>query len=234
MSKYESLSDQSRIEILHISDLHFGTGEDAHNWHSQLAEDSQARAPCCKKLDGLIVSGDLTQRSTQAEYAAAVELLTVLSREFGLDPRRIAIVPGNHDVSWDVSKRAYDLGHRGAFEAAEEAERRRWQDDGTGPYVRNEGLYRKRFDRFSMELYEKVNGGPYPNNYPEQYAIHHWPEFDLLVVGFNSAWEIDHHYPARASIHPMAVSSALNALRANPEWEPCLKLAVWHHPLVSD
>ena len=31
--------------ILHLSDLHFGTNEDANNWHSQLAHDLRQLLP---------------------------------------------------------------------------------------------------------------------------------------------------------------------------------------------
>lgn len=225
---------QPPIEILHLSDLHFGTLEDAHKWHAQIAGDLKYELRC-ERLDGLIISGDLTQRSTATECAAAVEFLTLLSREFGLDAEHIVIVPGNHDVNWDLSEQAYCVGDRRVFNAADETERRRWFEDSTGLWVRHEQLYRKRFDLFSKALYRPIKGVPYPCDYPDQFSMQNWPELGLLVVGFNSAWEIDDHYGARASIHPLAVTGVLNALRdrKNADWDRCLKLAVWHHPLAS-
>jgi len=44
-------------DILHLSDLHFGTIADAHNFHSQVAEDLKGELGCLR-LDGLICSGD--------------------------------------------------------------------------------------------------------------------------------------------------------------------------------
>jgi hypothetical protein len=55
-----------------------------------------------------------------------------------------------------------------------------------------------------------------------------------LVLGLNSAWEIDHHHKDRAGIHAEAVSNALNSLQQRPDWRGCLKVAVWHHPLAGD
>jgi 3',5'-cyclic AMP phosphodiesterase CpdA len=215
---------------LHLSDLHFGTIADAHNFHSQVAEDLKGELGCLR-LDGLICSGDLTQHSTDAEYTAAVEFLTLLAAEFGLTPERMVLVPGNHDLSWDLAKAAYDPGRRADYDAADAQGRRRWIDASPAPLVRDEARYRRRFDPFSAECHEKVKGTPYPSDYPNQFAFHHWADLRVLVLGLNSAWEIDHHHRDRAGIHPQAVTNVLNTLRARADWAGCLKIAVWHHPL---
>jgi hypothetical protein len=48
--------------VLHLSDLHFGTAENAATWYSQLAEDLQTEL-ACSRLDALILSGDIANRS---------------------------------------------------------------------------------------------------------------------------------------------------------------------------
>ncbi len=64
--------------------------------------------------------------------------------------------------------------------------------------------------------------------------MHHFPEQNLLILGLNSAWQLDHHYKSRASIHPIALSNALEQIDENyTTYEKCLKIAVWHHPLDS-
>jgi len=218
--------------ILHLSDLHFGTLTDARNWQSQVAEDLK-RELGCDRLDGLILSGDLTQRATAAEYAAAVEFLALLSREFGLTPERIALVPGNHDLNWDLSQAAYDPGTTTAYRAADDTERRRWIDTGSDLWVRDEDRYRRRFAPFSSQFYAKLKGLPYPTDYPDQFSIEHWPDLGLLVLGLNSACEIDHHHRDRVGIHPEALTGAVDLIRARPDWDACLKIAVWHHPLAG-
>jgi 3',5'-cyclic AMP phosphodiesterase CpdA len=52
-------------------------------------------------------------------------------------------------------------------------------------------------------------------------------------LGLNSAWQLDHHYKSRASIHMGALSNALTQIRRNPDYKNSLKIAVWHHPLDS-
>ena len=64
--------------------------------------------------------------------------------------------------------------------------------------------------------------------------MHHLPEQNLLILGLNSAWQLDHHFKSRASIHPIALSNALEKIDTdNTTYEKCLKMAVWHHPIHS-
>jgi 3',5'-cyclic AMP phosphodiesterase CpdA len=80
--------------IVHLSDLHFGR------------EDAQVVAALSAQLNGdppdlIAVSGDLTQRATEAQFSAAAKFY------YGLPEPRIA-VPGNHDVPlFNVFKRAF-------------------------------------------------------------------------------------------------------------------------------
>jgi 3',5'-cyclic AMP phosphodiesterase CpdA len=224
--------DQRAGTILHLSDLHFGTLADARNWHSQLAEDLR-RELDCDRLDGLICSGDLATVSTDADYAAAVAFLTRLKDTFGLAPERIVLVPGNHDLNWDLARAAYAPGDPAVYAAAGDDEQGRWIVAGGVFQVRDEARYRRRFDLFSARCYQPMQGTPYPDDYPEQFSFHHWAHLGLLVLGLNSAWAIDHHHRDRADIHPEAISQALDQLHNRPDWAGCLKIAVWHHPLNS-
>ena len=56
---------------------------------------SIAREIAAQGVDHVVVTGDLTNLALEAEYELARELL---ERELGLDPARMTIVPGNHDV----------------------------------------------------------------------------------------------------------------------------------------
>jgi 3',5'-cyclic AMP phosphodiesterase CpdA len=219
-------------QILHLSDLHFGTLADARNFHSQLADDL-SRELGCTRLDGLICSGDLTLTSSEGEYEATRTFIDLVRGESGLARERIVLVPGNHDLSWPLAQAAYVSADTSAYAAADVQEQRRWiVEDGTC-MVRDEDRYRQRFAPYGDRLHRPVMGEPYPLDYPDQFSLHHWPELNLLVLGLNSAWEIDHVHRDRAGIHPEAISTALNALRARPDWADCLKIAVWHHPLAS-
>lgn len=217
--------------VLHLSDLHFGTEDDAVNWHSQLAEDLHHELGCTR-LDAIIISGDITNRADEKEFKAARLLLDSVCKEFGLDVRQVALVPGNHDLSWRAAKKAYTCFWR---------DDRQQHDLREGTYIedneiiaiRDEEEYKQRFAGFSA-FYKELKGNPYALDYEDQYTLDYFPELNLLVLGLNSAWELDHRYTSRASIHPLAVSNALEAIRQRPEYASCLKLAVWHHPLHSE
>lgn len=216
--------------ILHLSDLHFGTRENALNWHSQLAEDL-LRDVLCPRLDGVILSGDISNRATAEEFDAATLFLNKLADEFQLDKRQFVLVPGNHDLSWDTSKNAYKLFSREEGLARNLAPGA-YIEDGEKIAIRDEEEYQQRFANFDR-FYRAVKTEPYALEYENQYTLDYFPELDLLVLGLNSAWELDHRYTLRASIHPLAVSNALEQIRRNPKYNNCLKMAVWHHPLHS-
>lgn len=85
--------------ILHVSDLHITahgeTLETVWNGPKPVLPDG--------RFDFVIVSGDLSQRASEAEYRDLVDfardhlvrLLKVKQRE------RVIFVPGNHDVNWE-------------------------------------------------------------------------------------------------------------------------------------
>ncbi|WP_287358491.1 metallophosphoesterase, partial [Moorena sp. SIO3B2] len=217
--------------ILHLSDLHITTSEEATLWSNQLAQDltQDLQIP---DLDALILSGDIANYSTPEEYQAAQQFLDNLCLDFSLDPKQIVLVPGNHDLNWTLAKEAYELWDLEDYEGelkdghyikvSEEVIR-----------VRDQTKYQQRFAHFS-QFYQAIKGQPYPLDYDQQAIIDHLPEQNLLILGLNSAWQLDHHFRARASIHSGALSKALAKIRRNPDYRNCLKLAVWHHPLHSD
>jgi calcineurin-like phosphoesterase family protein/NACHT domain-containing protein len=232
--------------ILHLSDLHFGTVADAHNWYNQLAEDLK-RELNCDKLDAIILSGDIANVSEDTEYTAAKTFLDNVCNEFEVEADKVVIVPGNHDLSWLEARKAYRVVPRKerlwlwAKNAYYVVRRKPRIERINVAYVirengrirvRDEELYKRRFLYFST-FYENYTGRPYPTEYGSQFSLQHFPNLGLLVLGLNSAWELDHHYKSRISINTTAISNALTAIRTRPAWNSTLKLAIWHHPLNS-
>ena len=218
------------IYILHLSDLHITTSDKATLWSNQLAQDLKQDLQI-PHLDALILSGDIANKSTPQEYVAAQQFLDKFRLDFRLDPKQIVLVPGNHDLNWKLAKRAYQLWDLEDYEGelkdghyikvSEEVIR-----------VRDETKYQQRFAHFS-QFYQAIKTEPYPLDYHQQAIIDHFPEQNLLILGLNSAWQLDHHFRDRASIHPIALSNALTEIRGNSDYGKCLKIAVWHHPLNS-
>jgi hypothetical protein len=100
-----ALVGQRTRRLLHLSDLHFATTDQATIFYAQLAADLRQQG-VVDHLDALVVSGDLVNRADPKEYEAARYFLEQLMTGFNLAPRQLVLVPGNHDVSWDLSMAA--------------------------------------------------------------------------------------------------------------------------------
>ncbi len=229
--------------ILHLSDLHFGTSEDARLWRSQLADDLRQLLPKPEsggtlRLNALIISGDIANKSEPSEYEAAEEFLNLFIPDFGLQRHQLVIVPGNHDLNWELSDEAYKpiklKDYNGSLDD-EDVFKKNHIIDGNFVLVPELTHYEQRFKYFS-EFYEKVTEKTYPQKYTRQYELRHFPEQNLLVLGLNSAWKLNHHkeYKSRAGINSDALTNALYEINTNLTYKnSSLKIAVWHHPLNS-
>lgn len=215
--------------VLHLSDLHFGTKAQALHWAGQLSEDLQGELRC-KRLDAVIVSGDIANLATTEEYAAASHFLMLLKQDFKVSPQQIILVPGNHDVSWQAARDAYSIHRRDAYQG--NLEPGAFKDGGEYIEVPDAARYQRRFAAFA-DLYLQVRGEPYPLEAEQQATLHHMPAQKLLVLGLNSAWRLDHHFRDRADIHQVALGQALRLVRQTEVYAECVKLAVWHHPIHS-
>lgn len=223
--------DDQRIHILHISDLHMGTGSEAQYYRSQIETDLK-RELAIGRLEYLVITGDIARISTPEEYDAAFRFVNGLTQHFGLAPERVVVVPGNHDLSWGKSREAYqfvfkelmpsDLPQSQIIPAGE-----------IGFLVCDMTRYHARFEPFSEQFYRWVRPGVrFPSDYADQAMLHLRPEDHILLLALNSAWEIDHHFRDRASINMEALSRALDQLQNN-QCEGWLKIAVFHHPVTG-
>jgi 3',5'-cyclic AMP phosphodiesterase CpdA len=105
--------------LLHLSDLHLGNApaEDAVGDYKveavadkdrvtrlRLLRDTLKALPGWladndEKLDGIIITGDVTTRGRQQGFEELPDLLSELGRALP-EPTHIVVVPGNHDVAW--------------------------------------------------------------------------------------------------------------------------------------
>jgi 3',5'-cyclic AMP phosphodiesterase CpdA len=231
------------MNIIHLSDLHFGTSHQANLWSSQLLQDLRFELNI-STIDALIISGDIASNSTETEYDAALEFINEFRTDFNLEHSQIVVVPGNHDLNWDLSKKAYKLINMNDYEGPFILTNGEKRPDPSHAIERgndlieqkDEDLSRDRFRYFS-QFFQKIKHKSYPiSDYARNYTIDFLPgnaDQPLLVLGLNSAWEIDHHYKDRASINMDALSNALKEINRSPDYSRCHKFAVWHHPLDS-
>lgn len=220
------------LYILHLSDLHIRSSSEANKYRSQLETDLKKELEI-NRLDYLVISGDIANFSTQDEYEAAFNLVDSIVKRFGLDSERVIIVPGNHDINWEISEEAYPFIHKrklpellpeGKYISAGEA----------GALIRDEELYKKRFLNFNNYFYKKVYGGlQFPLDYAEQGILRPSPENKILFLAINSCCEIDHNYQHRAEINMEMLSCAIDQL-LDENYDDWLKIAVWHHPVSGN
>lgn len=202
--------------FLHLSDLHFSSAHQVTPFIDALEADLQELQRLVPRLDGVVISGDLTQVADRSEFAAAEEFVRELRQTYKLGPQQVILVPGNHDGSWACSRAAYP-------------------EPLTPNAKPDETNYKRRFEAFA-DFYQALCGQPYPLEFERQAMLHPLAAHRVLFLGLNSAWQCDHRpeHRGRAAINEVALSSALRTIRREPSYADWLKVAVWHHPVQSD
>jgi small GTP-binding protein len=224
-------TEDDRIHILHLSDLHFTNNTLAGVWRTQLETDLIEELEI-RRLEYLIISGDIGNYSTEKEYDIAFAMVDGLVKQFGLDASRVVIVPGNHDLNWDLSEKAYPFVSKRKLPDPL-PEDQSISAGEAGVLLRNDTLYRERFANFNTYFYRRIyTGQDYPLEYENQYLFVERPEDHILFLGLNSSWQLDHHFRKRADINISALTNALTRLQGG-KYKGWLKVAVWHHPVTG-
>jgi AAA-like domain/Calcineurin-like phosphoesterase len=211
------------VRMLHLSDLHLGTLEDARSYRAQLLTDLTEELSV-SSIDYLILSGDIADHALPDEYSAALELINPLLTKMSISRERVIVAPGNHDVNWDLSSQAYKPIPR--FKLKEPLGEEFIPAGPAGALRREEDLYRKRFAHFG-DFCAKL-GGVYPEAYAEQSILTTNEQYRILFLSLNSCWQLDHYWTERASIQSESLGRALERMDGYRDW---LKIAVWHHPV---
>jgi 3',5'-cyclic AMP phosphodiesterase CpdA len=220
------------VTILHLSDIHRTPDEPVTNQNilAALTADlkRQQDEEGLPKPDFLVISGDITQAARPEEYDDAYELIHRLTEELTIpDFSRVILVPGNHDISWDLSEGVFKSGRQkpsgidGALIHTE----------GSLFFWTDEELYIQRLEPFRA-FYRRLYKREYGITRREQYDIWHYPEIDICFVGLNSCDRVD-HLRFRGAIYEEALFAANKSLKekVSTEHPHCIKIAVWHHDL---
>ncbi len=220
--------------ILHLSDIHFKEGDTAETYLGALKDDLSDMLSENERLDYLVISGDIATHSLKQEYETAVNFVQKLAADFLEDiKQQVIIVPGNHDLNWELSRQAYtQLREDGKLspEEKQKAIRVPFEKDFERKadfLLADDMLYKKRFKCFS-EFYNKICKQDYPMDYEKQAVLHRDISNKPLFLALNSSWEIDHYHTERAGINPDALEYGLGKI--SREEKDCLKIAVCHHP----
>jgi len=231
------------LRILHLSDLHIAANCDPDVLLIPLLTDLRDRHEglSLEKLDFVVISGDITNRASPAEFEKAQKVVSELCRHLSLSAGRCMIVPGNHDLDWECQvynfskKRHIDASKLGAGT---------FVPQGDGYLIRDEAKYPGRFRNFSHHFYHPLLLTEYPLEPAAQGLPSLFVPERLQFFLFNSAWEIDEEYRDRSSLCPSAISRAIEAgnqqirdARERGDLGPndeILRLAVFHHPVTGN
>ncbi len=230
------------IRILHLSDLHVGAGDDPISLLQPLVADLKDKRDGLgvERLDYLVISGDITNRATPAEFEKAREFVSRLIEKFGLTAERCIIVPGNHDLDWETEVYTWKKKRQVDERALEPGT---FHKEGEVYAIRNE-KYPERFKNFSKYFYHPLTQKAYPLAPEEQCIPFLFSETRLQFLAMNSAWEIDEYFKDRSSIFEQALARGLSnadqeILAARKRGElaedaKVLRLSVWHHPITGN
>lgn len=175
----------------------------------------------------LVVSGDLTQKGSKEEYDDALKLINEINNIL-TDPKknRIVVVPGNHDYDKKISESIFV-----PKTTKPDALDNNFCIPKEDIYICvDEDKYSKRleiFNKFYFDLYKRN----YHNKVDYQFDYWFFDEFNLEILGLNSAAYID-HLRKRGRIEEKAIINA--SKKAGNKKEDFLRLAVWHHDYNSE
>ncbi len=240
--------------ILHISDLHRSPNDPIDNasliasldkdFINQKNENQKIGA-----IDAIIVSGDIVQgvvvgesdveEKLEKQYLAASEFLNALvDRYLKGDKKRVVIVPGNHDVNWNISassmKEVSDPppnGHEDLRKYLTNPESNyRFSIEKRKLYqITDKELYDSRFEMYERFYYNFYNG---LDMVYELQKERFWNLFELdnrniVVAGFNSCYRND-CFRHVGAIPESAIANAHLKIKDSGK-SYSLKIAVWHH-----
>lgn len=154
----------------------------------------------------VVITGNLAERATPAEYGLAHQLLNALRDALGLESRRIVLVPGSSDVN-RLKCQAYFLQC-----AADEIE-------PAPPYW-------EKWQTFST-MVRRFHGSELPKDQP--WSLTEIPELRVVVAGFNSTMALTHQpQDEYGNLGPEQIAWFADQLRAE-ERRDWLRVGVLHH-----
>lgn len=242
--------------ILHVSDLHFGNSVRFDYWG--LAEDGALSDAILEdvgqtlpgefeefpgRVDLVAATGDISDKGRDWEFSKAVEFLTDVMREcvdvrFNLDGdqrmRRLLMIPGNHDVNWDIS-RARSLEY--------DQLKKKWQvrNLSKGDDVPEDLRYLARYSWAPFDQFWQRLGLQEPTcadiwNLENSFGGTAWslPELGMMVYGLNTAAEKVNHFENVPAVDPKVTKLLESFSKSHKVTAGALPtVALVHHSLGS-
>lgn len=230
------------ISILHISDLHKDKDGNFCNLMESLKSDCESYLNEIQKPNIVVLSGDVIKGGTDEEIIdqyseSSVFLEEVVDYFLDGDKSRIIIVPGNHDIDWNVSiasmeRIEIDDGRNLASTVENffwDNSNFRWSWSNLSFFlIKEKCKYNDRlnhFINFYNSFYDELR--VYTKDTDKQYQIYDLPEFGVAFIGFNSCFDND-HLNHSGKINPTCITNASGELKDLKD-KGRLIIGVWHH-----
>lgn len=112
-------------KLLWLSDLHFSEVAEGHRFPLVSTEYKhslyEALIKCIdhvvpegeRKIEGLVISGDLTSRALESEFKSASKLIRDICSKYSINDFNTGVIPGNHDFEFELETdhgSGYELG----------------------------------------------------------------------------------------------------------------------------
>jgi hypothetical protein len=247
-----------RFSVLHASDLHRDLRDEINNkWLLDSLEKDfnqfEKQSPKIPTPSVSIISGDLVygvkpgaanaSAELKRQYEQAEEFLIGLAeRFFDRKRERIVILPGNHDVSYEIAMASAqkieippELDRKAELvaELSTPNSRLRWSWRDLCFYrIVDVERYQSRLHPFAT-TYQRFYRGQrtFPLVPEEQFDIFDFPDLGFCIAALNSCFDND---PLRRAggFNPIAFTEACRILRQTDRagW---LLAAAWHHNLIG-
>jgi len=189
-------------------------------------EQHERESPPVPRPNAVLISGDLINKGQIEHYAVVAKFLAELAAALGIDRDRVVMIPGNHEVNWELSAWAYGTNPYGPHveEGAEDGPR----NDIKYPYRLLP--FKMFFDEFyGGRLTFALSGDPFVvfDKFVEEHKV--------VLVGFNSVVQTDHTRNRRdlGYIPFDAPRKAARSEALKAQGPTCLRVATWHHDLLT-
>lgn len=243
-----------KLTIMQFSDMHissvFPSGK---TFVTSILTDiarQKKELPPISEANILAICGDVVQgvdkdlslgeasRQLRTQYRRALDVLDQLCEKlFEGDKDRVAIIPGNHDVSWSHSRKSMEkIQEKGSMRHLHQLMRTpesnyRWDWNDHSYYkVSDFEIYDRRFELFS-EFYSNFYEGAreYSPRPEEQYDIFEYSEEKAVVACFNSCFRND-HLNSVGAINSDCITECYEKI-SQKKFDEWIKIAVWHHDI---
>jgi hypothetical protein len=230
------------LNILHISDLHFGLepATDGKITSSSVDRRNSALKKLIEEISKLnntewkpniiAITGDIGWKCNTTDYEQAGKWLKKLMNAVGLNAKDVILCPGNHDVDRNDVSRLTTLGN------IDEANRHLTKDD-IGNFSRRCEPF-KNYVKFCCEFgIEPLENGVKDANPPSAYLYGYRSIDGVIFIVLNSAWDCRNRQKpetdqANLWLGENLVLDIQSSIEEKEEIEeiPNIKITLFHHP----